>query len=120
MTSQLTPAPAGYATVTPWIIVRGAAAFIDYLVAVFEAVENGRVANADGSIAHAEVKIGDSIVMLFDAREDWPDTEYVQATLNAELAHRAPEPPGNRRSRRCRQHSYKRPLNSCPTPSRCR
>jgi PhnB protein len=68
------PVPEGYATVTPWIIVRGAADEIEFLKSAFGAVELARFALEDGYIAHAEVKIGDSVVMLFDARPSWPDT----------------------------------------------
>ncbi|MED4783802.1 hypothetical protein [Brevibacillus choshinensis] len=32
------------------------------------------VYNEDGTIGHAEVRIGDSVVMMFDAKEEWPDT----------------------------------------------
>jgi uncharacterized glyoxalase superfamily protein PhnB len=40
----------------------------------FGAEEYGRVYNEDGTIGHAEVRMGDSVVMLFDAKEEWPDT----------------------------------------------
>ena len=65
--------PEGYHTVTPFVIVRGAAGFIDYMVAAFGGVELGRVGE-DGAIGHAEVRIGDSVVMLFDSKPDWPWT----------------------------------------------
>jgi uncharacterized glyoxalase superfamily protein PhnB len=68
------PIPEGYHTVTPWIIVRGAAQLLDYLKEAFGAEELGRVYNEDGTIGHAEVRIGDSVVMMFDAKEEWPDT----------------------------------------------
>jgi uncharacterized glyoxalase superfamily protein PhnB len=54
--------------------VKGAAQLLDYLKAAFGAKEIGRVNNPDGTIGHAEVRIGDSVVMLFDAKPDWPDT----------------------------------------------
>jgi PhnB protein len=66
--------PPGYRTVTPWIIVRGAAELIEFLGEAFGAVEQSRLAQGDGTIVHAEVRIGDSIVMLFDAKPEWPDT----------------------------------------------
>ncbi|MEO8613050.1 MAG: VOC family protein [Chloroflexota bacterium] len=69
--------PEGYHTVTPWIIVNGAAKFIDFLKEAFEATEQegSRVLNEDGkTIGHAEVHIGDSVVMVFDTRENWPET----------------------------------------------
>jgi PhnB protein len=67
--------PDGYHTVTPWIIVDGAAKLLDFLKAAFGAEETGRVYNEDGkTIGHAEVRIGDSVVMLFDAKDTWPPT----------------------------------------------
>ncbi|MGY0234416.1 VOC family protein [Longispora urticae] len=65
--------PAGYHTVTPWMIGRDTAGLIDFVVAVFDAEELGRV-EVDGAIGHAEVRIGDSVVMLFDSRPGWPAT----------------------------------------------
>jgi PhnB protein len=66
--------PEGYTTVTPWIISRDTAAVIDYLREAFGAVELGRVIDARGVIGHAEVRIGDAIVMLFDGDPNWPAT----------------------------------------------
>jgi PhnB protein len=66
--------PEGYHVVTPWIVVKGAARLIDYLQEAFDAEELGRVYDPDGTIGHAEVRIGDSVVMMFDAKEAWPNT----------------------------------------------
>ena len=66
--------PAGYHTVTPWIIARGAGELIDFLEQAFGAEELARIYVADNFIGHAEVRIGDSVIMLFDAKPDWPDT----------------------------------------------
>jgi len=68
------PVPEGYHTVTPWIIVKGAAQLLDFVKKAFGAEEVGRVYNEDGTIGHAEVRIGDSVVMTFDAKENWPPT----------------------------------------------
>lgn len=68
------PVPEGYHTVTPWIISRDTAGVIDYMIAAFGAEELARVVGDDGAIGHAEVRVGDSIVMLFDARPHWPST----------------------------------------------
>lgn len=65
--------PAGYHNVTPWMIGRHTAELIDFLTAAFGAEELGRVADEHGNIGHAEVRIGDSVVMLFD-KPDWPPT----------------------------------------------
>lgn len=66
--------PEGYHTVTPWIIVKGANELIRYLTDAFDAEEIARVPNKDGTIGHAEVRIGDSVVMLFDTKETWAPT----------------------------------------------
>ncbi|GIF46862.1 putative glyoxalase superfamily protein PhnB [Asanoa ferruginea] len=66
-------APEGYHTITPWLINREAGKLIDFLVTVFDGVELGRM-EVDGVIGHAEVRIGDSVVMLFDSRPHWPAT----------------------------------------------
>src|SRR5256884_4120414 len=68
------PIPEGYHTVTPWIITRDTDKLLDFIKQTFGAEELGRVYNEDGTIGHAEAKIGDSIVMAFDAKEEWPDT----------------------------------------------
>jgi PhnB protein len=72
--THIDPVPDGYGTVTPWIISRDTAGLIDFVTAAFGATELARVPNDDGTIGHAEVRIGDSVVMMFDARPDWPDT----------------------------------------------
>ncbi|MGI5504985.1 VOC family protein [Lentzea sp. CA-135723] len=65
--------PEGYHTVTPWLISRGQTAdLIDFIVEVFDATDLGRVGEAP-NIGHAEVRIGDSVVMLFD-KPDWTPT----------------------------------------------
>jgi PhnB protein len=58
--------PKGYHSVTPYLIVDGAAAAIDYYKKIFGAVEVMRMPGPDGRIGHAEIKIGDSHVMLAD------------------------------------------------------
>ena len=65
--------PAGYSTVSPYLIVDGAAATIAFLERAFGAVELRRFADDDGGrIVHAEVRLDDSIVMLADGIEAWP------------------------------------------------
>jgi PhnB protein len=66
--------PKGYATVTPWIIGGDTAGLIEFLKVAFVAQELARIPNESGGIAHAEVRIGDSVVMMFDARPGWPET----------------------------------------------
>ena len=68
--------PNGYTAVTPWIISPSSANLIEFLKTAFEAEEvpNSRITNEDGVIIHAVVKIGDALVMLFDARQGWAPT----------------------------------------------
>lgn len=66
--------PDGYHTVTPWVISRNAGELIDFMKAAFAAEELGRVDVGGGRIGHAEVRIGDSVLMTFDASPEWPDT----------------------------------------------
>lgn len=72
--NRVQPIPEGYSTVTPWIVTRDTARLLDFMKQAFGAEELGRVYNEDGTIGHAEAKIGDAIVMAFDAKEEWPDT----------------------------------------------
>jgi PhnB protein len=58
--------PDGYHTATPYLIVSGAAEAIDFYKQAFGATELFRMAGPDGRIGHAELKIGDSIIMLAD------------------------------------------------------
>lgn len=68
------PIPEGCSTVMPWIISRDTARLLDFVKQAFGAQELSRVSLADGTIGHAEARIGDSIVGGFDAREGWPET----------------------------------------------
>ena len=59
--------PEGYHTVTPYLVVEGANSLIDFMKQAFDATELFRLPNENGTIGHAEIKIGDSIIMLADA-----------------------------------------------------
>jgi PhnB protein len=58
--------PDGYHSVTPYLIVKGAAAAIDFYKRAFGAAELMRMQSPDGRIGHAELRIGDSTIMLAD------------------------------------------------------
>jgi len=58
--------PAGYAGVTPYLIIRDAARAIEFYQKAFGATELMRFPGPDGTIGHAEIKIGDGVVMLAD------------------------------------------------------
>jgi PhnB protein len=58
--------PQGYATATPYLIVKGAAEAIEFYKRAFDATEMFRMADPGGGVAHAEIKIGNSVIMLAD------------------------------------------------------
>ncbi len=60
------PIPDGYASVTPYLIIDGAADAIEFYKNIFGAAERMRLARPDGKVAHAEIEIGGSVIMLAD------------------------------------------------------
>ena len=67
------PIPEGYHSVTPYLICRGGADAIEFYRKAFGAVELFRFPSPDGKIGHAEIKVGDSPIMLAD---EYPDMGY--------------------------------------------
>ncbi|MEU2241041.1 VOC family protein [Streptomyces sp. NPDC018338] len=80
MSDDTTPAspvravPEGYTTVTPWIIGTDTAGLIDYLERAFGAEDLGRFVLEDGTIGHAELRIGNGRIMAFDSPPGWAPT----------------------------------------------
>ena len=66
--------PGGKTTVTPYVAVKGATVFLEFVETTFHTDTALRVTIEDGTIGHDEITIGNSIVMAFDARPEWPDT----------------------------------------------
>lgn len=66
MTSKAKPIPEGYHSATPYLIIKGAADAIEFYKKAFGATELMRVSGPGGKIGHAEIKIGDSVIMLAD------------------------------------------------------
>ena len=66
--------PDGYHTVTPYLIVNGADRLIDFLKQAFGAKERFRHKRPDGATGHAELMIGDSIVMMAESSDQWKPT----------------------------------------------
>ncbi len=64
--------PDGYTTVSPYLIVDGASATIEFLRNVFGAIELRRFPDPTGKIMHAEVRIDDTVVMIADGASGWP------------------------------------------------
>ncbi len=66
MAGNVKPIPDGFHTVTPYLIVDHGAAALEFYKKAFGATEVMRMADPSGKIRHAEIKIGDSIIMLAD------------------------------------------------------
>lgn len=66
MTSKVKSVPQGYHTLTPYLIIKGAARAIEFYKKAFGATEVLRMSKQDGSIGHAEMMVGDSRMMLAD------------------------------------------------------
>lgn len=71
--SNVPTIPPGYASVAPWIIGKDTLGLMRFLAEAFDAENLGSFENPDGSIGHAEMRIGDTIILMFDMR-DWPPT----------------------------------------------
>jgi uncharacterized glyoxalase superfamily protein PhnB len=72
MSTATQPVPHGYHTVTPHLILDDAAAAIEFYKRAFGAEETVRMPGPDGKIAHAEIRVGDSAIMLSDERPQMP------------------------------------------------
>jgi PhnB protein len=91
---KVNPIPKGYHTVTPYLTVADAGQLMQFVKHAFGAEELFAHRAPDGSIQHAEVKIGDSMVMMGQARGEWkprPGTIYlyvpdVDATYRAAVS----------------------------------
>src|SRR5213593_2453973 len=66
MASAIKPIPEGYHSVTPYLIINGAADAIEFYKKAFGATEIMRFPAPGGRVGHAEIKIGDSPIMLAD------------------------------------------------------
>jgi len=69
----VTTVPAGYTTVAPWIVTSDTGRLFGFITAAFDGEELARVPLEDGSIGHAEIRVGDTILLAFDRRDGWPD-----------------------------------------------
>ncbi len=73
MTPKVKPIPDDYTHVTPYLCCRNAAGAIEFYKSVFAATELMRIAQPDGKVGHAEIKIGESIIMLAD---EFPEMKF--------------------------------------------
>jgi PhnB protein len=65
------PIPDGYHTLTPYLVVRDAVRAIEFYKQAFGAQERGVMKGPDGKVMHAELTIGDSIIMLSDEMPEY-------------------------------------------------
>jgi PhnB protein len=68
------PIPQGYRSATPYLAIDGAARAIDFYKQVFGARERMRMPAPGGKVGHAEIEIGDSVIMLADP---WPEGHFL-------------------------------------------
>src|SRR3990172_7752667 len=114
--------PQGYTDLSPYLIVDGARKMIDFLINAFDGKELRVFDAPDGIIMHAEVQIGDSVLMLVDASKDYPairsvlhvyvpDTEaaYTQALAAGAIS---VEPPVKRESDPDRRGTVENPFGN--------
>lgn len=64
--------PEGFQSITPYLVNEGVPKLIDFLKSAFDAIEIERMADHTGRIMHAEVKIGNSIIMMAETMEGFP------------------------------------------------
>jgi PhnB protein len=76
---NVSPIPKGYRVVTPYMAIKGAAQAIEFYKKAFGAKERMRMNGPDGCIGHAELEIGDSVVMMAD---EFPGMNTSPSSLN--------------------------------------
>lgn len=82
---SIKPIPDGYHTITPYLVCERLSELIDFLKVAFCAIEIERHLSKSGRVMHAEIKIGDSIIMMGEAMEGFPPVQtslyfYVEDT----------------------------------------
>ena len=78
MPTNVKPIPDGHRTVTPYLAIKNAAKALDFYTRAFGAVESYKLMMPDGRVGHAEIRLGDSLIMLADEFPEYggkaPDT----------------------------------------------
>ena len=75
MANAVKPIPDGYHTVTPYLVASNPGKLIDFLTSAFDAKVIERLTGPDGNVAHAEMSLGDSRIMIGGARPGQPATQ---------------------------------------------
>ena len=81
--SKVSHIPEGYNSITPYLIIKGAAQAIEYYKTVFGATEVFRMDQPDGKVGHAELQIGDSRIMLTDENPNQGQGHASAASIGA-------------------------------------
>lgn len=81
--SKVSYIPKDYNSVTPYLVVKGPAQAIEYYKKVFGATETVRMTGPDGKVGHAEIKIGDSHIMLADENPSMGQGHTSAATIGS-------------------------------------
>lgn len=108
MTQAANPIPEGHHTVTPYLVVKDATALLAFMERAFGAEVIARHEGPDGRVVHADVRIGDSRVMIGEATAEWAPTRamihlYVP---DADAVHRAAVAAGARSIREPEDMDY--------------
>src|SRR5690606_32591460 len=72
MTDTTSTTPAGYTSVAPWVVTEDTGALLDFVAQVLDGEEIARVATDDGSFEHGELRVGDTVILAFGQRPEWP------------------------------------------------
>jgi len=72
--SEVSPILPGYGSITPYLVIPKCSEAIEFYTQVFGAEEFVRMGDKDGEVGHAEIRIGDSILMLSSGGPEWPAT----------------------------------------------
>ena len=81
--SKVSPIPEGYGSITPYLVIKGAAQAIEYYKKVFGASELFRMDGPDGKVGHAELQIGTSRIMLADENPSMGQGHARASTIGA-------------------------------------
>lgn len=85
MSDAVSPVPAGYPTVIPYMCIKGAGEALDFYAKAFNAVETVRMPGPGGMVMHAEMKIGESVIML--SEENCEQGQKSPVTLGGSATH---------------------------------
>ena len=85
MSNAVNPSPAGYPTVIPYMCIKGAGEALEFYAKAFNAVETVRMPGPGGMVMHAEMKIGESVIML--SEENCEQGQKSPVTLGGSATH---------------------------------